>query len=98
MIDFVKNINDNELFVLSHIHNNIEFNVKCEQIAKFYSKIPKEHIFWATSPDDKIKYMEKIEKEFGGFIYIDDTHPNLIKFENYFSENCKFFHVSSLYV
>ena len=98
MVDFVKKTKNNQLYILSHIHNEIEFQVKCKQTAKHYSKIPTEHILWATSPEDKIRYMEEIKKQHGGFIYIDDTHPNLIKFENHFDNSCKFFHVSSIYV
>lgn len=88
----------NEIFVLSHIHNEIEYNAKCEQIAKYFPSISKERILWAKSPEDKIRYMEDIKQMYGLFIYIDDTHPALIMFENHFDDSCKFFHVSSLYV
>ena len=97
MIRFIAGLK-NPLYVLSHMHNEIEFAVKCKQIAKYYPIIPKEHVLWAKSPENKIEYMEQIQKQLGAFIYIDDTHPNLIKFENHFDNSCKFFHVSSLYV
>lgn len=97
MIDFVKKLNSN-IFVLSHMHNDIEYKAKCEQISKYYPNIVQDHILKAPSSDDKIQILEWILKEYGPFIYIDDMHPALIKFENYFCDKCKFFHVSSLYV
>ena len=97
MFDIVKEIKADK-YVLSHIHNGLEYNAKCAQIAKYYPSIKKEHILWAKSVEDKIGYLEEIKNKYGGFIYIDDTHPALILFENHFNETCKFFHVSSLYV
>ena len=87
-----------DIFVLSHIHNRIEYEYKCRQIAEYYPVIPQEHILWAHSPESKTGYMQKILETYGGFIYIDDTHPNLVMFENTFDDRCRFFHVSSLYV
>lgn len=93
-----------DIYVLSHMHNNLEYMAKCDQIEKYYPKIPKDHILVATSPEDKIRYMEDIRDQYGGFIYIDDNHPHLMTYENYFDGGecegnfCKFFHVSSLYV
>lgn len=92
---------NNELFVLSHIHDQIEYDYKCEQIEKFYPVIPRRRIMWAKSQDDKIPFLNDIRRLGGSFIYIDDSHSALIKFENYFdeySDECKFFHVSSLFV
>ncbi len=93
-----------DIYVLSHMHNNLEYAAKCEQIKKWYPKIPQKHVLMAVSPEDKIKYMEEIRNQYGGFIYIDDSHQHLMTYENYFDDNdrlngfCKFFHVSSLYV
>lgn len=87
-----------DIFILSHIHNRIEYEYKCGQIARYYPVIPRENILWAHSPESKTEYMQKIRGTYGGFIYIDDTHPNLVRFENAFDDRCKFFHVSSLYV
>ena len=97
MMNFVKSL-DNKLYVLSHMHNEIEYEFKCRQIEKYYPKIPTDRVLWVHSPEDKIRFMEDIKKKDGSFIYIDDTHPALIMFENYFDDSCKFFHVSSLYV
>lgn len=97
MQDLVKALK-NKIFILSHIHNEVEYSAKCKQVEKYYPSIAKGRILWARSPEDKIRYMEEIKEKYGAFIYIDDTHPALIKFENYFDDSCKFFHVSSLYV
>lgn len=100
-IGYMRNIVESiagEMFVLSHIHDEIEYKVKCEQISKYFPKIPKENILWAKSVNDKIKYLEQIKDQYGRLVYIDDNHSALIQFENYFSNDCKFFHVSSLYV
>ena len=72
--------------------------IEPQEIAEYYPVIPEEHVLMATSPDDKIVYLEKILKQYGSFIYIDDNHPALMKYENHFGDECKFFHVSSLYV
>ncbi len=98
MVEWVKTL-ENPLFVLSHMHNDLEYNFKKSQIQKYYPSIPLDRVLMAKSPEDKIRYLEKIGKDIGGnVIYIDDTHPALIKFENYFDDTYKFFHVSSLYV
>ena len=97
MSTVVKNI-QTDMFVLSHIHNEIEYHTKCDQVEKYYPSIPRRNVLWAKSPEDKINFMEDIRRTYGPFICIDDTHPNLIMYENHFDESCKFFHVSSLYV
>lgn len=97
------------IFVLSHMHHEIEFNHKRNQIAKYFDMIPQENIFYASSIMEdlsmvglsKIEYLEKIYRKYNGFVYIDDNHPNLMKMESYFwdrKDDCHFFHVSSLYV
>ena len=97
MMNWVKTLK-NDLYVLSYMHNEIEYSFKKEQIQKFYSAIPVENVIMASSPENKIIHLEKIRDEYGSFIYIDDNHPALIKYENHFDDKCKFFHVSSLYV
>ena len=97
MMDWVKTLK-NDLYVLSYMHNEIEYSFKKEQIQKFYPTIPVENVIMASSPENKIIHLEKIREEYGSFIYIDDNHPALIKYENYFDDKCKFFHISSLYV
>lgn len=102
VISFMQNIirenKDNKYYVLSHMHSNEEFEFKKKQIKKYYPEIPIENVLYATSVENKIDYLKKIKEQYGAFIYIDDTHPSLIMFENYFDTDCKFFHVSSLYV
>lgn len=89
-------MHNKRIFVLSHIHNEIEYNFKLDQIHTYYPKISK--VMWATSVDDKINHLQEVYDTFGRFIYIDDNHEALIKMENHFDENCKFFHSSSLFV
>ncbi|MBO7424108.1 MAG: hypothetical protein J6U23_00375 [Clostridiales bacterium] len=97
MTDFVPTLK-NDKFVLSRMHNDIEYSYKKEQISRYYPCIPLENVIMATSIDNKEVYLEQIRQKYGAFIYIDDTHQALMKFENDFDDNCKFFHVSSLYV
>ena len=97
MVDWVRTLG-NDLYVLSYMHNKIEYENKKKQVAEFYPEIPTEHVIMATSPEDKTVHLEKIRSKYGSFIYIDDTHPALMKYENHFGDECKFFHVSSLYV
>lgn len=92
------NILENDLYVLSFMHNDIEYANKKKEIAQFYPVIPEEHVLMATSPENKIVHLTKILEQYGSFIYIDDNHPALMKYENHFGDECKFFHVSSLYV
>ena len=81
------------------MHNEIEYNFKKQQIQKYYPLIPSDHVLMATSVEDKINKLKQIQKDNNNtVIYIDDNHPALIKFENYFDDTYKFFHVSSLYV
>ena len=88
----------NDIYILSRMHNDIELSFKKAQIARFYPSIPLENIIMATSIDDKIIHLEKIREKYGAFIYIDDDHRALMNYENHFGDECKFFHVSSLYV
>ena len=88
----------NDIYILSRMHNNIELNYKKQQLAKFYPSIPQENIIMAISIEDKIIHLEKIREKYGAFIYIDDDHRALMNYENHFDDDCKFFHVSSLYV
>ena len=97
MLDWVKNLK-NDLFVLSFMHNDIEYSNKKRQVAEFYPSIPESNVIMATSPENKIIHLEKIREQYGSFIYIDDNHPALMRYENHFGDECKFFHVSSLYV
>ena len=97
MLEFVKTLK-NDLYVLSSMHNEIEYDYKKKQIGKYYPNIPVANVIMASSIDNKIVHLEKILKEYGSFIYIDDTHAALMKYESYFTDECKFFHVSSLYV
>lgn len=97
MTEWVKTLK-NDLYVLSYMHNEIEYAFKKEQIQKFYPTIHTENVIMAYSPENKIIHLEKIYTQYGAFIYIDDNHPALINYENYFDDKCKFFHVSSLYV
>lgn len=87
-----------DIFVLSYMSNDIEHKNKVKEISMFYPKIPKENILRAKSPEDKIQFLDKIKQQYGKFIYIDDTMTYLQVFEDYFPSECKFFHVSSLYV
>ncbi len=88
------------LYVLSHMHHEIEFAFKKKQIAEFFPKIPVDHIIWSKSGEEKIKHLKEILEKENGFVYIDDNHPNLMLFESTFwdEKNCHFFHCSSLYV
>ena len=90
--------NTNNLFALSHIHNVIEFEFKCEQLHTYYPKLSK--LYWAKSAEDKIKHLEEIYEKYGEFIYIDDNLENLLDFERHFNnpEKCHFFHTSSIFV
>lgn len=97
MLDWVKTLK-NDLFVLSFMHNDIEYSNKKRQVAEFYPSIPEGNVIMATSPENKIIHLEKIREQYGSFIYIDDNHPALMRYENHFGDECKFFHVSSLYV
>lgn len=97
MTDWVASLR-NDLYILSYMHNDIEYTFKKQQVAKFYPCIPVEHVLMATSIDNKIVHLEKIREKYGRFIYIDDTHKALMMYENHFGDECKFFHVSSLYV
>ncbi len=99
MVDWVKTLK-NPLFVLSHMHNEIEYEFKQEQIRKYYPNIPRNHVLMATSVEDKISRLKQIKNAswYDQIIYIDDNHQALIRFENYFDDTYKFFHVSSLYV
>lgn len=87
-----------DCFILSHIHNDIEHEFKKKQIAKYFPKIAQENILRADSPNHKMSFLREIEEKYGGFIYIDDNHDVLKKFENIFDTNCKFFHSSSMFV
>lgn len=98
MKKLVKEHKGNTYYVLSHMHNYIEYDFKRNQIGKYYPNIPVSHVLMATSVDNKTEHLEIIKKMYGGFIYIDDNHPNLMRFEDHFDDSCKFFHVSSLYV
>ena len=97
MVDWVKTLK-NDLYVLSYMHNEIEYSNKKKEISEFYPIIPEEHVLMATSPENKIVHLEDIREKYGSFIYIDDNHPALMKYENHFGDECKFFHVSSLYI
>ena len=97
LTEMLKNIKG-ELFVLSYMHNDIEYNFKKKQIDKYFPMIRQENILKADSIEDKIKYLEDIREKYGKFVYIDDNHAALIMYENHFDDECKFFHVSSLYV
>lgn len=97
VMEFVAGLR-NEVFVLSHMHTCIEYQVKCKQLELYYPKVKQNHIYAALCIDDKIRYLKDIQKRYHSFIYIDDSYSTLIKFENYFEDTCKFFHVSSLYV
>ena len=97
MVDWVATV-PNDKFVLSHMHNEIEYDNKKRQIAEFYPSIHLENVIMATSSPDKIPHLHRILDRYGSFIYIDDNHPALIRFENHFDDRAKFFHVSSLYV
>ena len=97
MLDWVKDLK-NDLYVLSYMHNDIEYSFKKQQIKEYYPVIPVENVIMATSPENKIIHLEKVLSKYGSFVYIDDNHPALIKYENHFGDECKFFHVSSLYV
>ena len=88
----------NDLYVLSFMHNDIEYANKKRQIEEFYPSIPVRNVIMATSPENKIAHLEQIRDRYGSFIYIDDNHPALMIYENHFRDECKFFHVSSLYV
>jgi len=96
--EIVRKYKDNTYYVLSHMHGYVEYDFKKKQIEKYYPEIPVNRVIMATSVDNKIEHLDIIQKTHGAFIYIDDTHSSLIKFENTFDETCKFFHVSSLYV
>ena len=99
VIDMVQRINS-PIFVLSHIHSSEEYDFKCSQLKKYYTNINLSNLFYATSIEDKINYLERILNSYQSFIYIDDNHQALIKFENHFNddEHCHFFHASSLFV
>ncbi len=97
MVDWVKTLR-NDLYILSYMHNDIEYNYKLKQTARYYPCIPPEHVLMATSIENKIDHLERIRERYGSFIYIDDTHKALMMYENHFGDECKFFHVSSLYV
>lgn len=87
-----------EKYVVSHMCCNAELITKVRQIEKYYPMIRPKNVLKADSPEDKIRFLEAIEKKHGGFIYIDDLLPALKMFENHFGDNCKFFHISSLFV
>lgn len=95
--DFINSLN-NRLFVLSHMHNEIEFNFKKSQIGIHYPKIPVENVICAFSTEDKKKHLKKIIDEFGEIVFINDALETLIFIENELYERCHCFHVSSLYV
>ena len=97
MTEWVKTL-ENDLYVLSYMHNDIEYSNKKKQIAQYYPRIPEKNVLMATSPENKIVHLQKILDRYGAFVYIDDNHPALMKYENHFGDECKFFHVSSLYV
>ena len=96
MQDFVSSLT-NPVFVLSHIHDDIEEENKRNLLDKYYSGLV---LIRAYSTDDKIQHLLEIATEYGGFIYIDDTLPYIAHFEEVLGDhpNCYFFHVSSLYV
>ena len=97
MVEWVDSLDRYNLHVLSYMHNEIEYDFKLKQIAKFYPTVKK--VIAASSVEDKINHLQLILEEYGGFIYIDDNLDALNLFENHFdAEHCKFFHVSSLYV
>lgn len=89
-------IHTNHIFVLSSTHNEIECDFRLSQIHTYFHKISK--VMWAISIDDRIKHLQEVYDTFGKFIYIDDNYEDLIKMENHFDENCKFFHSSSIIV
>lgn len=97
VMDWVKTL-DNDLYVLSHMHTDIEYDFKKQQIARYYPNISSENVIRAKSPEDKLWHLEQLKDRYSGFIYIDDNHSLLIRMENHFDNCCKFFHASSLFV
>lgn len=88
--------NTKNLFVMSKIHNDIEFENKTDEIHQYYPKISK--LYWAKSLEDKIRQLESILDTYGEFIYIDDNLEDLLVMERHFKnpEKCHFFHMSSI--
>lgn len=97
------------LYVLSHMHHQIEYDFKCKQLKKYFPIVKVENVVYAHSitfsnasqGKSKVEYLEMLYGEYGGFIYIDDSHQSLILLENHFFariDKCHFYHVSSIYV
>ena len=90
-------IHSNNVFVISEIHNNVEFEHKTRELHQHYRRISR--LFWAKSMEDKIKHLDAILKDDGEFIYIDGDLKEIIALERHFNNpNCYFFHSSSLIV
>jgi hypothetical protein len=82
-------------YSLGYIHCDIDFGYKTGQIREYYPTIGR--IIWAKTIDDKIMQLQAMLKQYGEFIYIDDSLDDLMYMEGIFkNSNCHFFHISSV--
>lgn len=94
---FVKSL-DCPVYVLSCVQDSIEHKEKVYQTSMNYPSIPERNVITVCSSDAKPQVLEYLYETYGGFVYIDDSLDDLLKYESmYKSDECKFFHVSSLF-
>ena len=83
-------------YVLGYIHCDIDFEYKTGQVREYYPTIGR--IILAKTIDDKIMQLQAMLKQYGEFIYIDDSLDDLMYMEGIFKNPncCHFFHISSV--
>ena len=85
-----------QTYVLGYIHCDIDLKYKTGQVREYYPTIGR--IIWAKTIDDKIMQLQAMLKQYGEFIYIDDSLDDLMYMEGIFKNpnSCHFFHISSV--
>lgn len=94
---FVESL-DCPVYVLSCVQDSIEHREKIWQIRENYPSITEDNVITVCNSDAKLQVLDYLYETYGGFVYIDDSLDNLLKYEAaYKNDKCKFFHVSSLF-